>query len=89
MTNPGNDLPADYPPVTTEYLGTLDMCDAAQLCANNAEAAPGDYQSFDLHYLCSTGMWECVQYYDPNSDASYFDVPDNDALYTFGFESCC
>ena len=49
----------------------------------------GVYQSFDLHYLCSTEMWECVAYYDPDDDASYFDVPDSDALYTFGFEGCC
>lgn len=87
--NGGNDDPTDYPPVTFEYAGMLDMCDAAQLCADNAQATPGVYQSFDLHYLCSAEMWECVAYYDPNDDTSYFDVPDSDALYTFGFEGCC
>lgn len=87
--NPGNDDP-DYPPVTMEYPGTLDMCDAAQLCADNAETEPGSvYSSFDLHYLCSNASWVCVAYYDPSNDPSYFNVPDNDAIYAFGFESCC
>ncbi len=65
------------------------MCDAAQLCADSADATPGQYDSFDLHYLSSTGMWECVAYGYPSNDPSYFNVPDNDAVYVFGFAVCC
>ena len=87
--NQGNYDPTDYPPVTTELPGTLDMCDAASLCAEFAATSPSVYESFDLHYLCSTEMWECVAYFGSTEDTSGFDVPDSDALYTFGFYSCC
>ncbi len=65
------------------------MCAAAQLCADSADAAPSEYLNFDLHYLSSTGMWECVAYHAQTNDPSYFNVPDNNAVYAFGFTGCC
>lgn len=65
------------------------MCDAATNCATMADSATSTYDqvylSFDLHYLASNGTWECVLYYDSNSDASYFSVADSDACLSFGF----
>ena len=65
------------------------MCDAATNCVNLADSATSDidsvYYSFDLHYLASNETWECVLYYDYNTDANYFDVADSDACLAFGF----
>lgn len=59
------------------------MCDAATSCAETGDSQ--GYLSFDLHYLISNSSWECVLYYDPNQDASYFNVADSDAYLSFGF----
>ena len=65
------------------------MCDAAGNCANLADTASSTeddvYYSFDLHYLASNATWECVLYFDPNTDATYFNVTDPDACLAFGF----
>ena len=69
--------------------GTLSMCDAVSECASIADAPSSNdysvYYSFDLHYLASNASWECVLYYDPNTDPSYFNVADLDACLTFGY----
>ena len=66
------------------------MCDAATECADlannpNSSDIYSIYYSFDLHYLVSNGTWECVLYWDPNADATYFNVSDPDAIFTFGY----
>ena len=86
--NPGNDR-SDFPPIYNSLPGTLDMCSAASDCANLADTAVSElenvYYSFDLHYLASNATWECVLYFDPNPDRSYFSVADSDACLSFGF----
>lgn len=83
--NPGKDDPGDYPPLYNEHPGTLDVCDAVETCAEQSNNDPTQYDSFDLHYLCSNQTWICVQYYDLNDDASYFNVPDDDAVAVYGY----
>ncbi len=65
------------------------MCDAATNCVNMADSANSTddtvYYSFDLHYLASSGTWECVLYFDYNTDASYFNVADSDVCLAVGF----
>lgn len=86
LDNPGNQNPI-YPPIYTDYAGTLDdVCTVAQMCADQADIVDvGDYYSFDLHYLQSNQSWVCVQYIDGNDDASYFNVPDEDAIAVYGY----
>jgi hypothetical protein len=84
-TNPGNDLPNNYPPLTTTYPGTMDPCTAIQTCTQDSYADPDAYYSFDLHYLASTEEWECVSYFDPNISPSYFNVPNPDILIAYGY----
>jgi len=52
-----------------------------------ASGDPDIYDSFDLHYLASEAVWECVQYYDPNNDPGYFNVvnPDVEVVYGYNF----
>lgn len=83
--NPGNDFPGTYPPIYGSISGTFDMCSAASNCAQLGANQNPIYYSFDLHYLASNATWECVLYYDPNSDATYFNVVDSDACLAFGF----
>lgn len=83
--NPGNDDPTDVPPVTTTYAAT-NNCNAVQTCA--AFLAGGDYyiyQSFDVHHLANENEWECVIYYDQNTDPSYFNVQDADVGAAYGY----
>ena len=90
FTNPGND-DQSHPPIYSPMSGLLDMCDAAKNCAQIADTASADnssvYTSFDLHYLTSNGTWECVLYFDPNQDSTFFNVVDPDACISFGFSS--
>ena len=88
--NPGNDDPGAYPPLYNEYPGTLDVCDAVNMCAEQTNNHPTQYYSFELHYLCSNQKWICVQYYNLNGDGSegdtsYFNVPDDDAVAVYGY----
>ena len=61
------------------------MCAASQYCANSAVAAYKHYHSFDLHYICSNSSWVCVQYFDRNTDGSYFGVRNSDVAVAFGY----
>lgn len=87
--NPGNDVVSTFPPIYNSMSGALDMCDVVNGCANIADAITSTndtvYYSFDVHYLASNGTWECVLYYDPNTDPSYFNVADADVCISFGF----
>ena len=89
IDNDGNDNPSEYPPIYNSMSGDLEMCDAANKCANLANPQVDDdqnvYLSFDLHYLQSNGTWECVLYYDPNTDARAFNVSEPDATFAFGY----
>ena len=89
IDNPGNDAPDSYPPLYTDFPGTLDVCTAVQACADQSDNDPTNYYSFDLHYLCSNQTWVCVQFYDDagddGTDSSYFNVPDDDAVAVYGY----
>jgi hypothetical protein len=83
--NPGN---VGLPALTQTYSGTLLECDAAQKCATYGKTRPntgGGYYSFDLHFLQSTGAWECSLYWEPNTVASYFNVADTDIVAGYGY----
>ncbi|CAF9923205.1 MAG: hypothetical protein ALECFALPRED_002326 [Alectoria fallacina] len=80
--NPGT---GSEPAIYTRFRGAYDMCAVSQYCANAARAAYGPYHSFDLHYTCSNSSWMCVQYYNGNSDASYFNVLNSDVAVAFGY----
>lgn len=72
------------------------MCEAVQACADAAAGDANDetYSSFDLHFLCEEGgdgrnggqaKWECVRYFDSNSDAGAFNVRDERVVVGYGF----
>jgi hypothetical protein len=85
--NPGNTV---NPLVKTELDGSLSQCNAASPCATNRINAINDdlcnaYISFNLQFRISTGVWECVSYFNPNKDASYFNVEDPDEGTALGY----
>lgn len=83
--NPGNDNAAE-PPQTTTIAGSPTSCEAAaESCQAYAYAIPGSYFTYDLHYLQSKGLWECVVYWDPNQDPSYFNVANADVAEGYGY----
>jgi len=43
------------------------------------------YDSFDFHFLISENVYECTAYYDPNSNAAYFNVQDSDVGQAYGY----
>ena len=67
------------------------MCDAASNCVATGDSATtyadDIYYSFDLHYLASNATWECVLYFNPNENASYFNVANSDACLSFGYSA--
>jgi hypothetical protein len=84
--NPGN--PGDSssrPPVTTNYPATQDICTVAINCAAYAITLPEVYFSYDLHFLTSQNLWECVLFYNVNSDPGYFNVPNGDVSVGVGY----
>lgn len=92
--NPGNDAPPATTTFTVSAPATTNVpsCppdepseEAIQICANFAINNPGEYYSFDIHYLSSEQLWQCIAYYDPNTDTSYFNVPDSDATIVYGY----
>jgi hypothetical protein len=87
--NPGNH---GNPALTQTYSGSLLECDAAQKCATYGITRPntgGGYWSFDLHFLQSTGAWECSLYWDPNANAAFFNVADTDVVAGYGYCHNC
>lgn len=81
FSNPGN----TNPPVTTLLDGSLRSCDAIAKCADVARGQGAGYLSFDVHYRVSSGKWECVQFFGPNDEASYFSVEDGDVRDSYGY----
>ncbi len=81
--NPGN-APGDPAPQTTTIPQSVSACSAVDQCATWAVNLSGWYFSFDLHFLPSLGIWECVAYWNPNNDASYFNVP-SDSTGSYGY----
>jgi len=82
--NPGNDDPSQYPPVTTTIAGTSDTCAVIQECANIAGNDNNVYYSFDVHFLESAQIWQCVQFYDP-AQSGYFNVANSDVELAYGY----
>ncbi|KAK4955254.1 hypothetical protein LTR10_007449 [Elasticomyces elasticus] len=73
------------PPVTAYFDGSLAACDAISQCAGVAANGLEVYYSFDLHYRISTAQYECVQYYDGNTDTAAFNVVDPDVDVTYRY----
>ncbi|KAK5725387.1 hypothetical protein LTR15_003573 [Elasticomyces elasticus] len=82
--NKGNTI-TSRPPVTAYFDGSLAACDAINQCAGAAANGLEVYYSFDLHYRISTAQYECVQYYDGNTDTAAFNVVDPDVDVTYGY----
>ena len=82
--NPGNQF---EPPIVNQYPASYDVCTVAELCGNKTITdIDGGYYSFDLHFLISTSMWECVEFWKPNSsDPSYFNVANSDVREAYGW----
>ncbi|KAI9738382.1 MAG: hypothetical protein M1834_008885 [Cirrosporium novae-zelandiae] len=80
--NPGN---SGEPPRTNNLPGNLNACDAIQACADLALNDPYTYYHFDLHFLTSQSEWVCVQYFNVNEDAGYFDVVNEDVREGYGY----
>ena len=72
-------------PSNSSLSGSLAVGDAIQACANKAGGDSNIYYSFDLHYVSSNSTWECVQYYDSNSDATAFNVANADVSVAYGY----
>lgn len=84
VNNPGNTI-AGHLATTTTLAANLPFQTAATSCANFAAGRPGEYYSFQLLKFISSGNFECRAYWDDNSDGSYFNVPNSDVSYVFGF----
>jgi hypothetical protein len=83
--NPGNVGVSNFPPVVQNYPASQDVCTATTNCAAEASILPEIYYSFDLYFLTSQNQWECVLFYNGNSDPSYFNVPNSDAAMGYGY----
>ena len=73
------------PPSNSTLSGTLAVGDAIQACADKSAGDSDTYFSFDLHYVSSNMTWECVQYYDSQSDATAFNVANADVRVAYGY----
>ena len=82
--NPGND-PPNFPSITNQLNSSLSACAAVRECAQLCFHDEGIFYSFDLHFRRSTQLWECVQYFNWNEDAGYFNVTDSDVLVGYGY----
>ncbi|OCF33225.1 hypothetical protein I316_04966 [Kwoniella heveanensis BCC8398] len=84
--NPGNDNDS-YPPKQLNIPGTTAQNAAIQQCASFSDdnVLNDLYFSFQIYYDDSVDNWICRAYYDPSSDASYFNVPNTDANPVFGY----
>jgi len=82
--NPGNDQ-SGYPPITTTIAVSSGACGAAKACATFAANGNNVYDSYDLHLLIAENVYQCVAYYDPNSDPAYFNQANADVGGSFGF----
>ena len=85
VNNPGNDQPG-FPPLTTMIAGSVPDCSAIAACAEYAAEGTNIYYSFDLHFLDEEEEWQCVAYYDQNSDPAEFDVPNTDVGRVYGYD---
>jgi len=82
--NPGNDEPCQYPPQTTAFPAG-DFRTTLQECTSFAAASDDQYDSFNFHFLMSENVYECAAYYDPSTDAGYFNVQDSDVGQAYGY----
>ena len=65
---------------TADATTTYNAGTAINACANQAFNDLFFYNSFDLHFLKLEQIWECVQYYNPNTDNSYLNVANRDVV---------
>ncbi|KAK4498755.1 hypothetical protein PRZ48_009265 [Zasmidium cellare] len=89
QNNAGN-TPGSGGPIRQSYSGSLDVCTAAQQCANWASGASSplgnSYFSFNLYFTEDQQNWQCVAYYD-NPDTSDYNVPDGNVKYSYGWQA--
>jgi hypothetical protein len=69
----------------TTFPATQGVCTALASCATFAYASPGQYFSFSLYFLKSTGAWQCVAWYGAQNDASAWNVQSDDVVAGFGY----
>lgn len=72
------------PPLST-VLGQMTTPDAVTACTALSSDDADVYYSFDLHFDTSRCSWECVRYFNPNTDASYFNVDAPDVVLGLGY----
>lgn len=74
--------------ITQTYAGTLDVCSAAQQCANFAASSTSplgaSYFTFNVYFTEDQQNWRCVAYYD-TADASDYNVVDPNVKYSYGW----
>ena len=73
----------DYFPAPDGPATDDEVCDQVTDCAYFA--GQNNYLSLEFVYLCAENMWRCVLYRGSNSDASYFDVVNDDVGYAYGY----
>jgi hypothetical protein len=82
------DCPANVvqPPLETTFLSTLGVPEAVQACSDYSVS--NNYGAFQLYFLGSQDQWVCRAYYHDGeqSDASYFNVPNDDVLIAYGYQ---
>lgn len=71
----------------TFYASSYSVPQAIQACADYAVSTLDNY-AFQLYFLGSEDHWVCRTYYDsgPGSDASYFNIPNDDVLVAYGYQ---
>ncbi|KXS96558.1 hypothetical protein AC578_1960 [Pseudocercospora eumusae] len=73
---------------TQSYSGTLDVCSAAQQCANFASSSTSPlgavFFTFNLYFTEDQQNWQCKAYYDPASSSDY-NVVDPNVKYSYGW----
>src|ERR1700734_1440872 len=70
---------------TADATTTSDARTAINACANQAFNNLLFYNSFDLYFLKLEQIWECVQYYNPDTDNSYLNVANRDVVQGYGY----
>lgn len=75
-----------YPPIVNQYDASYDVFSVAELCGNKTIAdTHNGYYSFDVHFVTTSNMWECVEFWTPDKDVSYFDEANNSIREAYGW----
>jgi hypothetical protein len=70
---------------TADATTTYDAGTAINACVNQAFNDLFFYDSLDLHFLKLEQIWECVQYYSPNTDNFYVNVANRDVIQGYSY----